>query len=78
VGLWKVVQKEWDTFASYIRFEVGNGTQVLFWKDHWDGSGTFQAKYPELFSFARDKDAQVANYMECLHSKVIWKSVFIR
>ena len=50
----------------------------MFWKDHWDGSDTFQAKYPELFSFARDKDAQVANYMECLHGKVIWKSVFIQ
>ena len=58
-------------FCIIYLFGVGNGTQVLFWKDHWDGSDTFQAKYPELFSFARDKDARVANYMECLHVKVI-------
>lgn len=42
---------------------VGDGSKVLFWKDQWTGNGTFIDKYPELFRFARDKDAMVSDSM---------------
>lgn len=57
-GLWKHIRKVWDHFASYVQYEVGEGSQMLVWKNHWDGSSTFQDKYLKLFRFARNKDAQ--------------------
>ena len=49
------LRKRWDQFASHIRYEVGDGSQLLFWKNYWDGDGSLQ-----LFRFARDKDARVS------------------
>ena len=34
VGPWKNISKGWEKFALYTRFEVGVGSQVLFWKYH--------------------------------------------
>ena len=31
---WKNISKGWEKFASYTCFEVGVGSQVLFWKYH--------------------------------------------
>ena len=58
------IRKGWEKFASYTRFEVGVGSQVLFWKYHWDSNGTFQDRYPELFRFARDKEVLVSDYFD--------------
>ena len=35
------IRESWEKFASYTHFEVGVGSQVLFWKYHWDSNGTF-------------------------------------
>ena len=55
----------------------GWGSQILFWKYHWDSNGTFQDRYPELFRFARDKEALVSNYLDWVNGQVHWKPVFI-
>ena len=34
VCLCKNISKGWEKFTSYTRFEVGVGSQVLFWKYH--------------------------------------------
>ena len=77
VGPWKNIRKGWEKFASYTRFEVGVRSQVLFWKYHWDSNETFQDRYPELFRFARDKEALVSDYFDWVNGQVHWKPVFI-
>lgn len=43
-----------------------------------DGRGTFQDCYQELFRFARDRDAQVSDYLEWVNDKVYWNPRFTR
>ncbi|KAF7843157.1 ribonuclease H [Senna tora] len=33
--LWKNLCKLWPSFYSNVRWDLGNGNRVLFWKDHW-------------------------------------------
>jgi hypothetical protein len=33
VGLWKCIRRAWDDFADFVRYEVGDGSRVLFWHD---------------------------------------------
>uniref|UniRef100_A0A7N2L7Z6 Uncharacterized protein n=1 Tax=Quercus lobata TaxID=97700 RepID=A0A7N2L7Z6_QUELO len=45
-----------------------------------DVRGTLKRKkdrYPELFRFARDKEALVSNYLDWVNGQVHWKPVFI-
>lgn len=35
VSLWKSIRWEWETFSSYIQYEVGDGSRVKFWHDWW-------------------------------------------
>lgn len=44
----------WNKFASFIRFDVGDGTRVRC----WHGDSSFLEKYPELFYFL-ETDARV-------------------
>ena len=32
-GLWRSIRKGWEVFSQHIRFEVGVGDRVKFWKD---------------------------------------------
>ena len=37
VGCWKSILGGLDTFKILVRFQVGNGSRVLFWQDVWCG-----------------------------------------
>ena len=43
--LWKHIRGGWNKFASFMRFDVGDGTRVRC----WHGDSSFLEKYPELF-----------------------------
>jgi len=30
VGVWKRIRRKWDSFADHVRYEVGDGSKVLF------------------------------------------------
>jgi hypothetical protein len=30
-GVWKSIRRGWDAFATHVRYEIGNGSKVLFW-----------------------------------------------
>jgi len=32
-GIWKSIRRGWDAFAAHVRYEIGNGSKVLFWHD---------------------------------------------
>jgi hypothetical protein len=29
VGMWKCIRREWDGFAKYLRYQVGDGSSML-------------------------------------------------
>jgi hypothetical protein len=37
MGVWKCIRSAWDGFANNVRYEVGDGSHVLFWHDDWCG-----------------------------------------
>ena len=71
------IRKGWESLLHTLVLRGGWGSQILFWKYHWDSNGTFQDRYPELFRFARDKEALVSNYLDWVNGQVHWKPVFI-
>ena len=44
-----------------MRFKVGSGNKVKFWKDRWCGDVSLRDVFPNLFSIASSKDARLAD-----------------
>jgi hypothetical protein len=78
VGLWKNIRKDWVHFARFLRFEVGDGTQIKFWTDPWCEIGPLKEAYPELYRISRDKEAWVADHLNYQNEVVTWSLNFIR
>ena len=54
--------------------EVGDGSNVLFKKDHCFGNGSVRQSYPELFKIAAHGDAFVFDYVDLVNGSLQWKS----
>jgi hypothetical protein len=52
LGLWKSIRRGWDTFKHYVRFEIGNGSRVLFWKDVWCGERPLMNAFPRVVCYS--------------------------
>ncbi len=78
VGLWKNIRKDWAHFARYLRFEVGDGTQIKFWNDPWCEIGPLKEVFPELYNISRDKEAWVADHLNYQNDVVSWSLNFSR
>jgi hypothetical protein len=64
VGVWKYIRKGWDVFVEHVRYEVGDGSKVLFLHDVWCGELPLKTFFPELFLIACGKDAWVEENMQ--------------
>jgi hypothetical protein len=60
----KCIRKGCDGFAHHVRYEVGNGSRVLFWHDVRCGELPLKILFLELFTIACGKDAWVAKNMQ--------------
>ena len=63
VGLWKNISQGWPSFSRHILYDNGDGPRVKFWQDRWCGETSFVVRYPDLFRFCTNKDANVAKLM---------------
>ena len=61
-----------------MRFEVGNGSQVLFWQDVWCGETTLKAMFLDLFTIACAKEALVEENMAIVNGAIHWNVLLIR
>jgi hypothetical protein len=59
---WKDLLKLRDMFRGIATCRVGDGTTVLFWSNVWNGH-LLQSKYPRLYSFAKNKQISVAQFL---------------
>ena len=57
MGSWKAILAGLELFKTLVRFQVGNGSRVLFWKDVWYGESALKSQYPNLYRMARFKEA---------------------
>jgi hypothetical protein len=67
VGVWKCIRRGWDSFKQYVRFEVGNGSQVLFWQNVWCGELPLKIVLPALFTIACAKMSYLRNWRDCCY-----------
>jgi hypothetical protein len=51
-----------DLFRGIAYCKIGDGTTVLFWSDVWNDH-LLQQKSPRLFSFAKNKNISVAQFL---------------
>ena len=68
VGVWKSIQRWWDKIKQHVRFEVGDGSRVLFWHDVWCGELPLKILFLALFSIACAKEAWVEENMDITHN----------
>lgn len=78
VWVWKGIRKGWISFVKNISFEIGEGTEVLFWKDNWCGNEELWRTFPGLFNIAGDKDCLVSSVLKVEDGKATWDPKFRR
>jgi hypothetical protein len=76
--LWKNIRKGWETFSSFIRFEVGDGVRTKIWHDLWCGDTILNEAFPVLFGIAWVQDASIEDNMEILGGSIQWNVSFVR
>jgi hypothetical protein len=69
VGVWKHIRRGWKIFSKFIRFKVGDGTQIRFWHDVWCGDQPLKESFPVLFHIARKKEAWVSDHMQIMNEE---------
>jgi hypothetical protein len=51
------IRRGWGVFVEHVRYEVGDGSKVLFWHDVWCGELPLKTLFQELCLIACGKDA---------------------
>jgi hypothetical protein len=74
VGVWKHIRRGWKFFSKFIKFEVGDGTQIRFWQDVWCGDQPFKESFPVLFRI----EAWVSDHMQIMNEEAHWNILFCR
>ena len=78
VALWKSINQGWPSFSHHILYDIGDGSRVKFWQDHWCGETLLVVSYPNLFRFCRNKEAGVAELMKSPNGFLFWDVSFFR
>ncbi|KAJ0725473.1 putative reverse transcriptase zinc-binding domain-containing protein [Helianthus annuus] len=67
-GCWKPIVKQCDVqldngkcLNNFVKAKVGDGKQVSFWFDIWNGNIAFKDLWPHLFLLEKDKRCRVAD-----------------
>lgn len=77
-GFWKGILRGWEAFVRHIRFDIGDGSSVRFWKDKWCGDRELWRAFPTLFSLALEEDSLVSSILQVLEDRVVLNPIFWR
>jgi hypothetical protein len=59
-----------------VRYEVGDGSKVLFWHDVWCGEVHLKTIFSDLFLIASSKDAWVEESMQRQNGTILGNILF--
>nr|GEX93520.1 hypothetical protein [Tanacetum cinerariifolium] len=48
---------------KYMKIQVGNGLNTMFWEDVWMGNKNFKTSFPKIYALESDKNLTVADKM---------------
>ena len=69
----------WDRFLQYIQFNVGSGSQLRFWQDHWYGDQPLRVAFPTLYDSSIVRHASVeALFVRWNEKKRSWNVRFFQ
>ena len=57
---WKNLVKFRPIFLEHVKFIMGNGRSVRFWRDWWCGDAPLATQFPVLFSYCPKPDISIA------------------
>lgn len=60
---WAYIISLFPLFLHFVRFLVGSGNSISFWKDFWSGDQCLSPIFPRLFRLAIHKDVKVLESM---------------
>lgn len=61
-----------------IKYKIGSGESILFYKDQCTGDRSLGTQFPDLFNCAKDKEAKVKAYMARISNQVVWSPTLRR
>jgi hypothetical protein len=77
-GCVEIYRRGWAGFAHYVRYEVGNGSKVLFWHYMWCGELPLKVLFAVLFTSACGKDVWVEENMQFHIGNIHWNILVTR
>ena len=77
-SIWKGILASKEMFSKNIRYCVGKGDKVFFWRDPWVGEAPLAISFPNLFNCATNQIAKVIDYLERIDDRVVWGPIFRR
>ena len=63
-------------FSKLLKYDVGDGTRVKFWKHVWCGDCSLKEAFPELYDLSRANDSLVAEVMGWSSRQLHWSFLF--
>ena len=76
--MWKEILKEANWCWDNMMFNVGKGTKVKFWIDHWCGNTALSRIFPQLFALAVYRNATVNEMWDSSLGQRGWNLRFAR
>lgn len=61
-SLWKKIGEGKEKFLNCIRWKVGKGDRLNFWKDNWMEGGSLMSQFPQIYSIALNREARISDY----------------
>ena len=77
IGLWKKIRKDWEVVLLNVKFVIGDGSRVSFWKDVWGGEEVLCRAFLTLFSLAVRKEALIREVWD-ISNESGWTTRFSR
>ncbi|KAF5933859.1 hypothetical protein HYC85_030030 [Camellia sinensis] len=65
-------------YVANCEIQVGNGTRIRFWEDHWMGEKCFKEEYPRLFELSLEKEVPLSHLVERKRITARWDLKFRR
>ncbi|KAG7987161.1 hypothetical protein I3843_03G119300 [Carya illinoinensis] len=78
VGLWKFIRRGWSCFENHIRFVVGEGNRISFWRDVWCGEHALEKAFLNLYRIVANREASVADMRSLYNGTFQWDVLFNR
>ena len=78
VSLWRLIRSGWLNFSKLLRYDVGDGTRVKFWKHVWCGDCTLKEAFLDLYFLSRASDSLVVEVMCWSDGRIHWNFHFHR